>query len=151
MSFFCFCGIKAHIGYSGKFGMSLCWIMYRYDDFSESVTYRLFVNEIPVFSQIYAQDFWYRNHAFVYLQACLPCLESVQAAGDKSCLMRGRKYVSNTCKEASCPCRYTALTNLNAWVSDKICAARHPYGQKLEVQIQCMCLFLFMLCIYLLV
>ena len=54
----------------------------------------------------------------------------VQNAEGKSWLMRGRKYISNTCKAASCPHQYTAQTNLDAWIPNKACTTRYVHVAK---------------------
>ena len=129
--------MRAHIGNSGNFGMTehlnIFFSVYE----TSSMTSQLFVNEILMFSfihQINDTDFS-SHHAFACFQACFLCFRSVQAAGGKSRPMHGRKYVSTSCKLASCPRQYTVLTNLDAWVPGNACAKSYVHVYKIKVQI----------------
>ena len=84
---FGFVGMRAHVGYSGSFERKLYWIIYRYDDFSESVTSHPFVNGMPVLLHNLILKVCgtasFSHHAFgclqtcFFIQICASCREQV--------------------------------------------------------------------------
>ena len=108
--------------------------------FPESVTSQPFVNEMPVFLQALYSRFLAQISSLTMLLPAFQltlslCFKSVQAAGGKFQSMRGRRYVSTSCKAASCPRQYTALTKLDVWVAYKVCTTSYVHVYDLKVQI----------------